>query len=327
MNGTMGVSRGAILAEAATTLAEAGHQEPRRCARRLIASALGISAADLLMHPEQSLDCVQTEHVRRIVERVAAGEPPSRVFRRREFWGLDFALSDETLDPRPETETIVEAVVARVTDQSRALKLLDLGTGTGCLLLALLSELPTATGVGVDRSEDAAATARRNARLLGLADRAGFFVGDWGSALGRKFDVIVANPPYIATAALSGLPREVREYDPLRALDGGDDGLAAYRAIAGHIPALLAPAGILAVEIGAGQTAAVVTILTEYGVVVDAVERDLAGIARCVVARHTASALPEAADAVKGVGKKALECRAVPSRVARWGVRSDAGER
>jgi release factor glutamine methyltransferase len=312
MSTTTGWTRGAILAGTAAALAKAGCEEPRRRARQLIASALDIPTAELLMHPERPVDRTQTERVRSIVDRVAIGEPLSRVLRRREFWGLDFALSHETLDPRPESETVIEAVLARVTGRNRALKVLDLGTGTGCLLLALLSELPATIGVGVDRSEDATATARRNARALGFADRAGLFVGDWGSALDGKFDVIVANPPYIATAALSCLPREVSEYDPPRALDGGDDGLAAYRAIAAQVRALLAPAGILVVEIGAGQTAAVTAILTGYGVIVEAIERDLAGIERCVVARRSADAATGKADGSKKRWQKNLGMSGCP---------------
>lgn len=312
MTATAGCTRGSILAEAAAALAKAGRAEPRRRARQLIASSLNISTAELLMHPERSLDRTQIERVRSVVDRVASGEPLSRILRRREFWGLDFALSNETLDPRPESETVVQSVLARVTGRSGALKVLDLGTGTGCLVLALLSELPTAIAVGVDRSEGATATARRNAAALGLADRVRLFVGDWGSALDGEFDVIVANPPYIATGALSGLPREVREYDPPRALDGGADGLAAYRTIATQVRALLAPAGILVVETGAGQTAAVATILTGYGLVVEAIERDLAGIERCVVARRNADAASVPADGSKKRWQKNLGMSGCP---------------
>ncbi len=213
------------------------------------------------------------------------GEPLSRVLGRREFWGLDFALSNETFDPRPESETIIEAVLARVCDQLSPFRFLDLGTGTGCLLLALLSEFPAATGFGVDLSEAAAATARRNAETLGLAGRACFFVGDWSGALAQRFDVIVANPPYIATAALAELPDEVSGYDPRRALEGGEDGLAAYRSIAAHLPGLLAPSAMFVAEVGAGQAAAVAAILKDCGLTLEAIDRDLAGIERCVVAR------------------------------------------
>jgi release factor glutamine methyltransferase len=289
VNRTAACTRGAVLAEAAAALAKTGVEDPRRRARQLISSALGISRAELLMHPECRLDAAAIDRVRRFVGRVVAGEPPSRVLGRREFWGLDLALSDETLDPRPETETVVEAVLARITDRTKALQLLDLGTGTGCLLLALLSELPAATGVGVDRAAGAAATARRNAENLGLADRARFFAGDWAAALAGQFEVIVANPPYVATGALADLPRDVSGYDPRAALDGGRDGLAAYRALAGGVGALLAAAGIFAAEIGAGQATGVTAIINEHGLRAEAIERDLAGIERCIIARRRAA--------------------------------------
>lgn len=278
---------GSVFAEAAAALAKAGCDEPRRRARQLIAAALGLSATELLMDPQRRIGRRETDLVRGFVGRMARGEPLSRVLGQREFWGLEFALSDDTLDPRPDSETIVEAVLARVSDRDAALKLLDLGTGTGCLLLALLSELPAAIGIGVDLSAGAAATARRNAETLRLAHRARFLVGDWGGALGQRFDIIVANPPYIATAVLTELPGEVIGYDPHRALDGGADGLAAYRVIAGQAPALLAPCGLMVAEVGAGQARAAARILKECGLLFEGTERDLAGIERCVVMRPT----------------------------------------
>ena len=279
---------GSLLGEAVAALTSAGSDQPRRRARQLIAASLGLSAAELLMDPERPLGCSAVVRVLGLVDRMGRGEPLSRVLGRREFWGLDFALSDETLDPRPESETIIEAVTARVCVRSRPLRMLDLGTGSGCLLLALLSEFPAATGFGVDLSIGAAATARRNAETLGFAGRARFVVGDWGGALAQRFDVIVANPPYVATATLRELPHEVSGYDPQRALDGGEDGLAAYRSIAVQLPALLAPSAIFAAEVGAGQAAAVATLLRRCGLFPEAIERDLAGIERCVVARETA---------------------------------------
>ncbi len=216
---------------------------------------------------------------------MVAGEPLSRIFERREFWGLEFSLSADTLDPRPESETVIEAVLRREPARSAPRRLLDLGTGTGCLLLALLAEYPAANGVGVDIAEGAVRTAARNAVYLGLADRARFFVGDWATAVSGKFDAILANPPYIASDALALLPREVACHDPWRALDGGADGLRSHQAIAEAAPSLLSPHGILATEIGAGQADAVVTIMRDNGLVVDSVEKDLAGIARCVIAR------------------------------------------
>jgi len=222
-----------------------------------------------------------------MLRRTLAHEPLSRVLGAREFWGLDFMLSPDTLDPRPETETLVEAVLARLPERGRPRRFLDLGTGTGCLLLALLSEYPAATGVGVDLAAGAVDTAARNAERHGLRPRAEFVVGNWGKGLTEAFDVIVANPPYIASSDLAALPPEVRDYDPSLALDGGADGLAAYRAIAADLPRLLAPAGFFACEIGAGQENAVAGIISAAGLVIDNVLPDLAGIPRCVVARRT----------------------------------------
>jgi release factor glutamine methyltransferase len=216
---------------------------------------------------------------------MVAGEPLSRIFEKREFWGLEFNLSSDTLDPRPETETVIEAVLRREPDRSAPRRLLDLGTGTGCLLLALLAEFPEASGVGIDIAEGAVRTATRNAVNLGLADRARFVVGDWATAVSGKFDAILANPPYIASEALALLPREVSCHDPWRALDGGEDGLRSHRAIAEAAPRLLSSHGILATEIGAGQKEAVATIMKENSLLVDGIEKDLAGIARCVIAR------------------------------------------
>jgi release factor glutamine methyltransferase len=216
---------------------------------------------------------------------MVGGEPLSRIFGRREFWGLEFVLSADTLDPRPETETVIESVLRRTPDRDAPLHLLDLGTGTGCLLLALLSELPRATGIGIDLAEGAVRTAAYNAALLGLGGRARFFVGDWTTAVSGRFDAILTNPPYIRSAAVALLPREVAYHDPRPALDGGEDGLQAYRQIGEAAPALLAPHGILAAEIGAGQADRVAAIIRDNGLVVDGIDDDLAGIARCVVAR------------------------------------------
>jgi release factor glutamine methyltransferase len=251
----------------------------------LVSEALAVPPPDLFGYPERALDEQQISRVRALLRRMVAGEPLSRVFKRREFWGLEFSLSADTLDPRPETETVIEGVLRREPDRSAPRRLLDLGTGTGCLLLALLAELPAASGVGIDIAEGAVRTAARNAVNLGLADRARFFVGDWATAVSGKFDAILANPPYIASEALALLPREVVCYDPQRALDGGADGLRSHRAIAEAAPRLLSPHGILATEIGAGQADVVASIMKDNSLVVDGIEKDLAGIARCVIAR------------------------------------------
>jgi release factor glutamine methyltransferase len=251
----------------------------------LVSEALAIPQPDLFGHPDCALDEQQISRVRALLRRMVAGEPLSRIFERREFWGLEFVLSADTLDPRPETETVIEAVLRREPDRSRLRRLLDLGTGTGCLLLALLAEFPAASGVGIDIAEGAVTTATRNAVRLGLADRTRFFVGDWATAVSGEFDIILANPPYIASEAVARLPREVACHDPWRALDGGEDGLRSLRKIAEAAPRLLSPDGILAIEIGAGQAEAVTTIMKDNSLAVDGIEEDLAGIARCVIAR------------------------------------------
>jgi release factor glutamine methyltransferase len=276
---------GGLLSRAAAALARAGFEEPRRQARRLIAGALDLHPGDLVAHPERAVGEDAQAGLDSLLARMLAGEPLSRILGRREFWGLEFALSPDTLDPRPETETLVEAVLKRRPERGTAWRLADLGTGTGCVLLALLHEYPVASGVGVDLLPGAAVTARANAEALGLAGRAGFLAGDWGAAVAGRFDIITANPPYIATATLSDLPLAVRGYDPRPALDGGADGLAAYRAIAAAARRLLRPGGLVAWEVGAEQAEAVVAIAGAAGLAFDGLEADLAGIARVVAAR------------------------------------------
>jgi len=285
-----GQTLGSWLGEAASVLSRAGFSETRRLARRLVALMLDLTPADLLDRAEWVLDEQQTSRVRLALDRMAEHEPLGRILGRREFWGLEFRLSPDTLDPRPETETVVEAVLPRIADRGAPLRLLDLGTGTGCILLALLSEFPAATGYGVDISVGASAAARRNARALGLAERAHFFVGDWEAAVRGRFDVITSNPPYIVGAALADLPPEVAHYDPRLALDGGPDGLVAYRSLVADLPRLLKPGGVFACEVGLGQAPAVAGMLRSKGLAIDGCESDLAGIARCVVARAPAPA-------------------------------------
>jgi release factor glutamine methyltransferase len=265
---------GEVVAEATAALGD------RREARLVVAAALGLDPSTLLGWPERALDAAGTARARDFVRRRAAGEPLSRLRGTREFWSLAFALSPDTLDPRPESETLVATALAAVADRAAPLRLLDLGTGTGCLLLALLSELPNACGIGVDRAPGAALAARANAAALGLGRRAAFLVGDWGAALAGGFDLVVSNPPYIPSATIATLAPEVR-HDPRRALDGGPDGLDAYRALAPDLARLLRGTAVL--ELGAGQARAVAEIMRGQGLDVRGVTPDLAGIERCLV--------------------------------------------
>jgi len=280
-----GTTVGGALAEAIVALAAAGIDAPRREARLLLSAVLGVDAAVILGNPERLLLAVEQTPFAALVARRATHEPAARLLGRREFWSLEFALSPETMVPRPDSETVIDAVLANLAARDASLRLLDLGTGSGCLLLALLSELPAATGVGIDIAPNAALTARRNAMALGLADRADFVAGAWAAALAGGFDVIVANPPYIESRAIAGLPPEVGQHDPRRALDGGPDGLAAYRALAPEIGRLLRKTGVAALELGAGQAQPVAALMRRAGLVVVEFRRDLAGLERCLVLR------------------------------------------
>jgi release factor glutamine methyltransferase len=276
---------GSTLGAVASALAGARVDDARRRARRLVAAALDVSATEVLAGRDFA---ISRDHAKRVAEwlrRTLAHEPLSRILGVREFWGLEFELSVDTLDPRPETETIVEAMNTRLPNRSDPYRFLDLGTGSGCLLLALLSEFPAATGFGVDHVFGAAAAARRNADRLGLAARACFAVGDWAAALNGHFDAVVANPPYIASADIVGLPREVRNFDPRIALDGGADGLDAYRRLVVDLTRLLKPNGLFACEIGHGQDSEVAALIAAHGLVIEEIVPDLAGVPRCVVAR------------------------------------------
>lgn len=253
-------------------------------ARVLLAHLLGVAAAQLIADAnEVAGDQVEAQFTA-LIERRAGGEPVARIVGFKEFWGRRFSLSPDVLVPRPETETLVEAVLHARPDKNAKLRVLDLGVGSGALLAAILLERPTATGVGVDRSEEAVKIARNNLAALGINDQAAIFCGDWGGALGGRFDVVVANPPYIATGQLDELVREVRDHDPRRALDGGTDGLDAYRAILRSLRRLLAPGGIAVLELGAGQEEAVAKLAWDAEIEVNGPVRcDLSGRPRALL--------------------------------------------
>ncbi len=288
MSAAAAANLGDALERAAVRLQGAGVDSPRRDARILLAAAIGAGPQAVIGYPERALAPSQTARFEAMVARRAAREPVSRILGRREFWGMTFQVTPQTLDPRPESETLVEAVLARIGDRRAPLRILDLGTGTGCLLLALLSELPRASGLGVDLSGAALATARNNARSLGLAQRARFSQGNWADGLIGPWQVIVSNPPYIMEDVLADLAPEVACYDPRLALSGGVDGLAAYRSLIPQAARLLGPNGTLALEVGAGQAEDVERLLNAAGLTTRGRVTDLLSIERCLLATCSA---------------------------------------
>ena len=282
-----GASAAEILADAAAYLAAAGIEDPKREARLLLAHATGLGQADLLRDLHAPIDAPGFAG---LVQRRAAREPLALITGRQGFWTLDLEVSADTLIPRADSEVVVEAALAAFTGRSMG-RVLDLGTGTGCLLLAILAERPDATGIGVDRSESAARLARRNARAAGLAERAAFLCGDWATALDARFDLVLSNPPYIESAAIAGLMPEVARYEPHRALDGGVDGMDAYRAILASLPGLLAPGGVAALELGLGQADAVAGLAQAQGLAFGGVRDDLSGIGRVLTLHGNATKL------------------------------------
>lgn len=258
---------------------------PELDARVLMKEALKLTDAELIAARDTTASPEGEALFGNLICRRAAGEPVARILGYREFWGLRFDLGLDTLVPRPDTETVVEAALASF-GRAGTERVLDLGTGTGCLLLAILSEMPGASGVGVDVAPKAVEIARHNAERLGLADRAVFLVSDWDSGVEGRFDLIVSNPPYIPSGDIAELPQEVRLHDPVRALDGGKDGLAAYRILAELAGRRLRPSGVMVVELGIGQEEPVAELMRAAGLSVDGAARpDLSGIPRALVVR------------------------------------------
>lgn len=257
-------------------------------ARILVGAALGLDLTGLIAQAARPLAAAEASRLAQHAQRRIAGEPVARILGTREFWGLPFRLSEATLVPRPDTETVVELAleVLRERQASHPPRIADIGTGSGAILLALLHEIPDASGVGTDLSQTALRTARDNAVALGLADRAGFVACSYAAALGGPFDLIVSNPPYIPSAEIPKLSVEVREHDPHLALDGGNDGYDAYRALIPQASELLAPGGALIVEAGQGQAQNIETLMRGAALSVDrSPKADLAGIPRAVSAR------------------------------------------
>lgn len=286
-----GLKAGVSLQAACEAMAQAfrvtGIAEPQADARILAADALGLSRAQLVSQSERRLSPGEIEALSARAARRLAREPVSRILGTREFWGLRLTIDNSVLDPRPDTETLVEAALDWITTRhlrNEKLRVLDIGTGSGALLLALLSELPVAFGVATDMSVAALSVARGNAQRLGFADRCAFVACDFAAALRGPFDLVISNPPYISTAAILGLAPEVRDHDPPLALDGGADGFDAYRAITADALRLLAPRGRLVLELGKGQADAVSTLAVAAGLAIETLRPDLAGISRALCA-------------------------------------------
>jgi release factor glutamine methyltransferase len=288
------VSAGSSVADGRRQLTQAfracGLDTPELDARILVGHALGLDHAALAARSAELLTAADADRIVDVAGRRLRREPVARIVGRKEFWGLPLRLDASTLVPRPQSETVVEAALEAVDRggaRSRPLHVADLGTGSGALILALLSELPAARGVATDVSAAALGCARANAEALGLGARVHFVACDYAAALKGPFDLVVANPPYVAHDQIAILDPEVRDFDPRAALDGGADGLNGYRAIAEQLPSLLAPSGQLVLELGLGQRDAVAEIMIAAGLRVADARRDLAGVERALVVKRS----------------------------------------
>jgi len=287
------IEPGLAIAQAQLALADsfraAGIDSPEADARVLLCATLGLSRTQLIAQCDRPLEEQQASAVAAVAARRLKREPVARIVGEKEFWSLPLRVTPDVLVPRPETETLVEAAldeIDRLAARLETLRVLDIGTGSGALLLALLKELPNATGIGTDLSTAALAVARGNAERLGLSARCMFMACNIAEPLSAPFDLVLSNPPYIARGGIAALDPEVRDFDPRLALDGGADGLDAYRAIAAAAPALLRSTGRLVLELGIGQESPVGSLLSAARLTVKKVLADLAGIPRVMVAER-----------------------------------------
>lgn len=267
-----------ILYKAALSLREIT-TSPQREACLLMAHVLQKTYEEVYFAKETQITEEQSRLFHQLLDRRLAFEPLSKIRQHREFWGLPFKVTQDTLDPRPDSEVLVKAVLELHKDRLKPLHILDLGTGTGCLLLSLLHEYPNAIGIGVDISEAACLIAQANAKNLGLQNRAHFVIGNWGDALQENFDIIISNPPYISIN--ESLPVEVKSYDPALALFGGEDGFDAYRILSQNLQNLASPQTKMLLEIGKGQYEKISQIFNDYKIL--NVINDLQGIKRGIV--------------------------------------------
>lgn len=275
-----------ILRAAAAKLAAAGIENPRLEARVMLQHAQTHHIGSLA--PAGGRGNEWYSRFQELLARREAREPLAYITGKKEFWSLDFAVGPGALVPRPETETLIEEALKACPDRAAPLRILDLGTGTGCLLVTALTLYPHAIGTGIDISEAALSWARRNAATHGVAGRCELKQGGWTAAAGVAFDLVFCNPPYLATAEMAGLAPELA-YEPHMALESGPEGVEAYRALGPAIRAVLVPQGLAFLEIGAGQRALVERALKAAGLEIEAVAPDLSGMDRCVVARSGSS--------------------------------------
>jgi release factor glutamine methyltransferase len=269
----------------ARLFAAAGLDSPALDARIIVGHALGLDHAALTGSAERALEAAERDRIAALAARRLGREPVARIVGTKEFWGLPLRLTPAVLVPRPETETVVTTALAAIDRdgaRARPLRIADIGTGSGALMLALLSELPDAFAVGTDRSVATLRVARDNAQRLGLAARAAFVACDFAATLAGDFDLVVSNPPYVTSGEIAQLAPEVREHDPRLALDGGPDGLRAYRAIAADLPRLVGARGHTVIEVGAGQAPAVAALFVQKRPVVVTSVPDLAGTPRAL---------------------------------------------
>lgn len=276
------MTRGALLRAMRQRLRDAGVASCGLDARLLVLHALMIDEMTLVRDPDMAVSTQDIRAVEALITRRAGHEPVARILGEQEFYGLPFLLGPDTLIPRPETEMLVDEALRRIGELAPA-RILDLGTGTGCILLAILHARPNANGVGIDAAAGAVSVARHNAARLGLEARAEIKTGHWADGLTGSFDLMVSNPPYIDRAVVPTLAPEVAQHDPALALDGGPDGLDAYRAIIPALPGLLAPGAAALLEIGFDQASAVRDLAGKAGLAVATVALDLAGHDRMVV--------------------------------------------
>ncbi len=283
-----GETIGAYLCQAGQALRAAAVEAPRLEARMLLAHALATTEDALLRDPRAPVPPEAAARFGAALRDRIAGRPMAHILGVRGFWTLDLAVSPATLIPRPDTEALVEAALDALPEAGAPLRVLDLGTGTGALLLAVLAERPRAFGIGVDLVPAAAALAAANARRNGLAGRAAFLAGDWAEPLAGRFDLVLSNPPYIASREIAGLMPEVAQHEPASALDGGADGLDAYRRLAEALPGLLAPGGLAVLELGIGQRPAVEALALRHGLRPAGCRPDLGGMERALLLRMAA---------------------------------------